>query len=352
MSLEKRIIAFSKLGGFLKEFINYEKHISVNFEFNKSFHDGLKHQIKLANESNGWFTEENILFALEGWSNLLTENNLNTWLKNDKVVLKNNSPKTIALILAGNIPLVGFHDFLSVLISGHNVLVKLSSNDKHLLPYLSQVLIYLHSDFKNSIRFSSEKLNNYDAVIATGSNNTARYFDYYFKDKPGIIRKNRNSIGILSGNESHEDLKKLTNDIFRYFGLGCRSISKLYVPKNYNFDLLFNAIFEWKDIINDTKYSNNYDYNKAVYLMSEFDFLDNGFFMLKEDPSLSSPIATLFYEFYEDFNSLNSQLKVIENDIQCIVSSRDEHLEFGNTQTPALWDYADQVNTIEFLSAL
>ena len=351
MTLEKRIIAFSKLGGFLKEFINNKSETYNDFEHSSTFYEGLTHQIKLANESNGWFTSSNIHFALEGWANLLTNNNLKKWI-NNQLPDVNTNPKTIALILAGNIPLVGFHDFLSVLMSGHNVLIKLSSNDKYILPYLAEILKHLEPEFTHKIKFNNEKLVNYDAVIATGSNNTARYFEYYFKNKPGIIRKNRNSIAILNGSESIEDLKNLTKDIFQYYGLGCRSISKLFVPKDYNFDLLFNAIYEWRDIINETKYSNNYDYNKAVYLMSEFDFLDNGFFMIKEDQSLSSPIASIFFEYYDDQSQLKSRLEQLEEQIQCIVSNDDSHINFGKTQTPKLWDYADQINTIEFLSRL
>ena len=351
MTLEKRIIAFSKLGGFLKEFINNKSETYDDFEYSKVFYEGLTHQIKLANESNGWFTRSNIYFALEGWANLLTNINLKEWVHNQLTDI-NTNPKTIALILAGNIPLVGFHDFLSVLVSGHNVLIKLSSNDKHILPYLAEILKHFEPEFTNKIKFNNEKLVNYDAVIATGSNNTARYFEYYFKNKPGIIRKNRNSIAILNGSESIEDLKNLTKDIFQYYGLGCRSISKLFVPKDYNFDLLFNAIYEWREIINEIKYSNNYDYNKAVYLMSEFDFLDNGFFMIKEDQSLSSPIASIFFEYYDDQFLLKSRLKQLEEQIQCIVSNDDTHINFGKTQTPELWDYADQINTIEFLTRL
>ena len=351
MTLEKRIIAFSKLGGFLKEFINNKSNIHNEFEYNKAFHLGLKHQIKLANESNGWFTKLNIHFALAGWANLLTTNNLKKWI-NDQIDESNPNPQIIALILAGNIPLVGFHDLLSVLISGHNALIKLSSNDKHILPYLTEILKQLEPDFTNKIKFTNEKLIDYDAVIATGSNNTARYFEYYFKNKPGIIRKNRNSVAILNGKESIQDLNNLTNDIFQYYGLGCRSVSKLFVPRGYNFDLLFNAIYEWREIINETKYSNNYDYNKAVYLMSEFDFLDNGFFMIKEDQSLSSPIASIFFEYYDDQSQLNSKLLQLDEHIQCVVSNNKEHINFGETQTPALWDYADQINTIEFLSRL
>jgi len=256
--------------------------------------------------------------------------------------------------MAGNIPLVGFHDFLSVLISGHKVIVKQSSNDKQLLPYLAKYLEYVEPNFKGSITFTEEKLTHFDAVIATGSNNTARYFEYYFKDKPSIIRNNRNSIAVLKGNETPEDLKNLSEDIFRYYGLGCRNVSKIFVPKGYDFNAFFESVYHWHPIINKAKYANNYDYNKAVYLMSEFDMLENGFLMIKEDESFSSPIATLFYEFYDELEDLKSTLNSKKDQIQCVVSNgfMENEITFGNTQKPQLWDYADNADSIEFLLSI
>jgi hypothetical protein len=252
--------------------------------------------------------------------------------------------------MAGNIPLVGFHDFLSILISGHHVLVKQSSNDKHLLPFLAKYLEHVEPEFKNRIQFTESKLEHFDAVIATGSDNTSRYFEYYFKDKPSIIRKNRNSIAVLTGNESEDQLKALSDDVFRYYGLGCRNVSKLYVPKNYDFDAFFKAMYSWHPIIHENKYANNYDYNKAVYLMSEFKMLENGFLMLKEDENFSSPIATLFYEHYESLDELKNTLKRKKDQIQCVVSDGfiEDEVKFGQTQLPNLWDYADGVDTITF----
>ena len=347
--IQNRIQAFVQLGTFLSQFSEKGIVKKENIAHNDLFFDGLKHQIKLASESNSWFTKENILFSLENWSKALTHKNLIDWtssLKNPKAT------KNIAIIMAGNIPLVGFHDFLSVLISGHSVLVKQSSNDKHLLPFLAKYLEFIDPNLKGCIRFTEENLSNYDAVIATGSNNTARYFEYYFKDKPNIIRKSRNSAAILTGNETTEELIALSEDVFRYFGLGCRNVSKLFVPKGYNFDAFFNGMFAKKEIISNAKYANNYDYNKAVYLMSLFDLLENGFLMLKEDSSYSSPIATVFYEYYEDMDQLKDQLLKDSEKIQCIVSNGvlADEVPFGKTQEPQLWDYADGVNTLEFLS--
>jgi len=349
MDLQQRINAFVKLGGFLSQFSNSSIQMKPDIENNEVHFEGFKHQIKLAELHNGWFTKENILFALENWTKALEYNYIKSWLKNYD--FKNVKPKRVAIIMAGNIPLVGFHDFLSVLISGHSVVVKQSSNDKHLLPYLASYLESVEPGFKGKITFTDNKLNHFDAVIATGSNNTARYFEYYFKDKPSIIRKNRNSVAILTGSESEDDLKALSEDIFRYFGLGCRNVSKIFVPIDYNFDHFFNAIFHWSPIIEQTKYANNYDYNKAVYLMSEYNILDNGFFMVKEDEGYASPISTVFYEHYDDLNELRQKLTNEKDQIQCVVSKgvMDSEIPFGKTQNPELWDYADHVHTIEFL---
>ncbi|RSK38714.1 acyl-CoA reductase [Mangrovimonas spongiae] len=349
MDLQQRISAFSKLGDFLSQFSNNNFKKNDDIPFNDLFFDGFKHQIQLAEEHNGWFTKANIQFALRGWSDLLTEENLSNWLNHYK--LDDIHPKTVAVVMAGNIPLVGFHDFLCVLISGHNVLVKPSSNDKQLLPFLAKYLEHVQPTFKGKITFTNDKLENFDAVIATGSDNTARYFEYYFKDKPAIIRKNRNSVAVLTGNESEADLKALSQDIFTYYGLGCRSVSKLFVPKGYDFDNFFKGIYHWHPIINQAKYANNYDYNKAVYLMSEFEMLENGFLMIKEDRSYASPIATVFYEYYDDLDALKTKLASDKEKIQCVVAKNflNSEIEFGNTQQPELHDYADDIDIIDFL---
>jgi len=319
--------------------------------YNDLFFDAFKLQIKRAKETNGWFTEDNILYTFESWSKLLTYKTINNWIAPYTLNVKYS--KIIAVIMAGNIPLVGFHDFLSVLLSGNKVLIKLSSNDKYFLPLIAKYLEHVEPKFKGNIQFSEEKLEGFDAAIATGSNNTARYFEVYFGKYPNIIRKNRNSVAIIKGNETKEELNKLGEDIFRYFGLGCRSVSKLFVPKNYNFDNLFEAIYDYKELINYTKYQNNYDYNKTVYLMSEYKLLENGFLMLKEDMSYASPIATLFYEYYDDLDSLKKKLQNDNNEIQCIVSNNLENaVPFGQTQQPQLTDYADGVDTLAFLSGL
>lgn len=333
--------AFVKLGNYLTNFCeNY-------YSGDGNSDDGLLQTIYRAEQQNGWFTRENILFSLQQWGEALTEENLSEWLSNYDIQPV-AAPKTIGIVMAGNIPLVGFHDFICVLLSGNKVLAKLSSNDKILLPFLTKILIETEPALRDSITFVEGKMEEFDAVIATGSNNTSRYFEYYFGKKPNIIRKNRNSVAILTGNETKEELMALGEDIFRYYGLGCRNVSKIFVPKDYDFEPFFNAIFEFKDIINEHKYANNYDYNKAVYLMSEFKILDNGFLVLKEDDSLTSPISALFYSYYENESDLRKQLTEMDEQIQCIVSAKGD-VPFGVTQKPKLNDYADGVDTLEFL---
>jgi len=350
MNLGQRIEAFAKLGEFFTQFSTSKMEKNETDEFNPILFDAFKMQINRASEFNGWFTKENVLKAFESWSAALHVENLEKWTSNYQID-ENAVPKNIAIVMAGNIPLVGFHDFLSVLLSGNNALVKLSSNDKHFLPLIAKFLEYYHPYFKNKITFTEEKLIGFDAVIATGSNNTTRYFDYYFGKYPSIIRSSRNSVAIITGKETKQELEALGEDIFQYFGLGCRSVSKIFVPKNYNFDLLFNALFKFNEVINIKKYENNYDYNKAIYLMSLFKIKDNGFVMLKEDPSYASPIATVFYEFYDELENLLIKLEAEKEAIQCIVCNENDlnFVKFGQTQDPKLWDYADGIDTFRFL---
>ena len=345
-------LSFVELGKFLSQFTLNEQVHRTDVLHNDLYFEKFKDLLSLSQSHNGWFTPEQVYFAVESWAKALREDNLNKWLS--AYDLSEVKPKTVGLILAGNIPLVGFHDFLSVLITGHKVLVKASSNDQHLIAFLADYLISIEPKLSYYISFTDGKLENFDAIIATGSNNTARYFEFYFKDKLSIIRKNRNSVAVLNGNESHEDLVNLGEDIFRYFGLGCRNVSKLFVPKDYNFDAFFKAIYAYKDVIFYEKYSNNYDYNKAVFLMSNFKLLDNEFLTLKEDTRYASPISSVFYEYYEDMADLQKRLESESDQIQCVVSNNliPNSISFGQTQQPKLWDYADNVDTLQFLISL
>ncbi|WP_152286724.1 aldehyde dehydrogenase family protein [Flavicella marina] len=349
MLLDNRINAFIQLGDFLKQFSRDKISKHENIPHNELFFDVFEMLINRAQESNGWFTKDNVLFSIESWAKALTKENFEKWLGSYQ--FDTSKEKTIAVIMAGNIPLVGFHDFLSVLISGHKVKAKLSSNDKKFLPLIAKYLEYVQPEFKGKIVFTEEKLENFDAVIATGSDNTARYFDYYFGKHPHIIRKNRNTVAVLSGDESHETLERMTDDVFRYFGLGCRSISKIFIPKGFDLDRIFKAAFKHKDILQYDRYANNYDYNKAVYLMSLFDIRENGFLMLKEDASYASPISSLFYEYYEDLEEIQTRIANDSDKIQCVTSDIQElnAIPLGETQNPQLWDYADGVDTLQFL---
>ena len=303
-----------------------------------------------AEQQNSWFTRANVIFAFKSWSEALSKNNVQQWLSQYQLP-QTTSPKKILIIMAGNLPLVGFHDLLCVLVAGHKAIVKLSSDDRVLLPYLITQIRTFAPEWTEAVAFTDDKVTEYDAVIATGSDNTARYFEYYFGKKPHIIRKNRHSVAVLTGEETPEELQDLGKDIFLYYGLGCRSVSKLFVPQGYDFDLLFQAIYPYKDIIEEQKYANNYDYNKAVYLMSLYKLLENGFLLLKEDEHYGSPIATLFYEYYTNKEALKKKLATDREKIQCVVGHNfiDGEIPFGQTQTPKLWDYADGVNTLTFL---
>jgi len=352
MNLEQRIKAFAKLGEALRDEIRNPKS-------------------EIRNHTNGWFTSENITTAIFSIANNLTKEKLEKWLEKYQIT-NHQSPITnhqsVGVIMAGNIPLVGFHDFLCVLISGNIFVGKLSSDDKILLPKIAEILIEIEPKFKEKIFFvenfhisKSPKLSirNPKFFIATGSDNSARYFEYYFEKYPSIIRKNRNSIAILNGSETPEEMRGLGKDVFQYFGLGCRNVSKIFVPEKYDFDIFFKAIYEYQNVINNNKYANNYDYNKTVYLMSKYKILDNGFLLLKEDNALTSPVAVVFYEYYKNIKSLEEKLIEEQNKIQCIVFNSQFHstlerarVRCGNAQSPELWDYADGVDTLNFLLEL
>ncbi len=351
MELQKRIEAFAALGDFLRQFSTKGISMNENIPYNQAFFDRFVKEIENAQHYNGWFTQENVLFSFEQWALNLNKKALDNWVK--PYPFQKPAEKSIAVITAGNIPLVGFHDFLSVLITGHKVLVKQSAADRSFLPLISDYLLALNPEFKDRIRFTEDKVSGFDAVIATGSNNTARYFEYYFEKYPHIIRKNRNSVAVLRGDETKEELYWLGRDIFQYFGLGCRSVSKLLVPSGYDFNPFFEAILPYHKLMELKKYENNYTYNKAVYLMSEFKLLENGFLMLKEDPSYSSPIASLFYEYYDNQEALEKKLSQDAGQLQCVIGKgKAYYVPFGESQCPKLGDYADGIDTLQFISRL
>ncbi|MBB1140012.1 acyl-CoA reductase [Myroides sp. WP-1] len=352
MDLEAKKKAFVALGDFLRQFATNEFVKSEKVEYNDPFFSSFEALIETSVHYNGWFVKEQVLIAVQSWADALTEENLTQWCA--AYDFSREPLKKVGLILAGNIPLVGFHDLVSVLLSGNIALVKLSSNDQKILPFLAEYLQTVEPQFKERLVFIAGKMEGFDAVIATGSNNTARYFDYYFSTVPHIIRKNRNSVALLTGEETPDQLTALAKDIFTYYGLGCRNVSKLFVPKGYNFDAFFQGMYAQKEVIEYEKYANNYDYNKAVFLMSEFQLLDNGFLTIKEDASYASPISSVYYEYYDTVEEVVERLRVDQEKIQCIVSNglTEDSIAFGQTQHPQLWDYADQVDTLEFLLKL
>lgn len=351
MNREVLIEVFTEIGFVFKKALSQES--SENEDSNNGFLVSLTGEIEEAVNYNPWFTKENVRFALQAWADALEEHNLRKCLSSYNT--KEQNPKTIALITAGNIPMVGFHDFLSVLMSGNKVLVKQSSKDNRLLPMITKFLICRLPELKSYIHFTEEKLTNFDAIIATGSNNTSLYFEQYFGKYPHIIRKNRNAVAVITGAETKKDLQMLGEDIFRYFGMGCRSVSKIFIPENYDLNKLFKAIYNQKDIIHHHKYKNNYDYNRAVYLMGGVQILENGFVLFKEDTNYASPIAVVYYEYYQNLSLLRTKLQADADQIQCVVSGEvlfENAVPFGKSQKPELWEYADGVDTMEFLKNL
>ncbi|MCC8407361.1 acyl-CoA reductase [Mucilaginibacter sp. UR6-1] len=304
---------------------------------------------------NAWFTPENIQSAIDAIAVNLTIANLKQWLE-QYPQNENKQPKSVGLILAGNIPLVGFHDVLSVILSGNRALIKASSQDARLIIYLLNKLVEINISIEGSFTFV-ERLQNFDAVIATGSDNTSRYFEYYFGKVPHIIRKNRNSIAVLTGNETREQLHTLGHDIFDYYGLGCRNVSKLLVPAGYDFTTFFESIEAYSEVGNHHKYHNNYDYNKSIYLVNRDKHYDNGFLLVKQDERLASPLAVLFYDEYEHLEAAETIINSQSDKIQCVVSVtslkvNNQVVEFGQSQQPGLGDYADGIDTMKFLADL
>ncbi|MEM6360528.1 MAG: acyl-CoA reductase [Bacteroidota bacterium] len=299
---------------------------------------------------NPWFTPDSVLAALDGIIKMLSSD-LNEWLSNYTF---NPSQKRVGAVMAGNIPAVGFHDLLCVLVSGNKLVAKLSEKDSSLISYFLDQLIDIEPRLKERIDIV-DRLADLDAVIATGSDNTARYFEYYFKNYPHIIRKNRTSVAILNGEETTSDFQHLGRDIFLYFGLGCRNVSKLYVPLAYDFSTMLATYEQYDHIISHHKYRNNYDYNKSIYLVNKEPHLDNGVLLLKQDNNLVSPISVLFYNFYSSQEELQKLLKADEHKIQCFVSQGgfwEDSIPLGQAQSPGLTDYADRVDTMEFLAKL
>lgn len=331
MELSERLAAFEKLGD----------------QMGSLSDDQIEQLANEAAAKNGWFTQSSIRNALEGIAFMLKKEKLAQWTANYR--LEQEVPKIVGIVMAGNIPMVGFHDLLTVLISGNFAAIKPSSDDEVLTRFVIDAILDIEPRFKKNLEIR-EKLTGIDAVIATGSDNTARYFEYYFKDIPSIIRKNRTSVAVLSGNESAEELKSLADDLFSYFGLGCRNVSKVFTPKGYPLESIFPHFEHYSNIIHHHKYRNNYDYYKSIYLVNKTPHLDTGFLLVTSTDDLVSPISVLFHQEYESMESLNGILDSKKDKIQCVVGRN--HVPFGKAQRPELWDYADDVDTLEFLAKL
>jgi hypothetical protein len=251
--------------------------------------------------------------------------------------------------------MVGFHDILCVLLSGHSATVKLSSNDKYLVPGIIEWAVSFLDLPDDLIEFTVDKISDFDAIIATGSDNTSRYFEYYFGRYPNIIRRNRNGVAVLTGDEGSRELEMLGEDIFRYFGLGCRNVSKVFIPSDYNLSQLFDAFGPYREIAGHSKYMNNYDYQKSILLINNIDHYDPGFVLFKEDTGLSSPISVVYFEKYDDIGEVKEYLEFNRDGVQCVVSScqqLEKKIPPGKSQEPALWDYSDNVDVMSFLAGL
>lgn len=302
-----------------------------------------------AYQKNNWFTREFQQIAIRNLSEqLLQKEQLTRWAEHYSIPEENKAPKRVGLIMAGNIPLVGFHDFLTVFMSGHRQQIKLSSKDDVLLKHLLNVMIGYNPAVAELVTFS-DMLKGCDAYIATGSDNSSRYFEYYFSKYPHIIRRNRTSVAILTGKESDAELEKLADDIHLFFGLGCRNVTKLYVPKEYNFEKLLQVFNKYAHFIDHGKYKNNYDYNLAMHILSKRYYMTNGHLLLIEDKPLFSPISQLNYEYYDDIEQLKKEIGSNEQ-LQCIVGQNG--FDFGKAQQPGLMDYADGIDTMQFLMKL
>lgn len=332
MTRSERIFAFHALGDYLRNL--------SETDFQTIASQAAAH--------NPWFTNDSVQMAIDSIRTMFDQDKLTEWIKPYAEI---HIPKRVGVVMAGNIPLVGFHDSLCVLISGHLLIAKTSSKDNVLPVWLLNKLIEIEPRFQSRIQVA-EQLKNIDAVIATGSDNASRYFDFYFGKYPHIIRRNRTSVAVLSGDETPNELTLLGKDIFSYFGLGCRNVSTVFVPEGYEIRDLFPAWQEFNDIIHHHKYCNNYDYQKSIMLINGTPFLDNGSVMLHESDKLLSPISVVYYRYYAGQEELDQYLESHKSKIQCVVGKSRTSVPFGKAQYPGLTDYADQVNTLAFLTAL
>jgi len=344
MTLNERIESFKKLGEILRQYPN-KKTNKVDII--------LRAAARRAEVENPWFTQDQICKSLNAIGESLQDKKINTWLEPYIHRIKSSiNSQTVGIVMAGNIPAVGFHDFLCVLISGNAMIGKLSSQDAQLLPALGSILNETNKEWESTISWTTDKLTSFDSLIATGNNNSARYFDYYFRNHPHLIRKNRTGIAIITGNESKAELDGIANDIMLYFGLGCRNVSKIFIPENYDFTRLLQALNVYSHYSQHNKYRNNYEFRKSCFLLNNISFIDSGFLLLIQSASLTSPVAVVNFEFYSRINEIQAFINKEMESIQCIVCNFNlpvPHVLPGMTQKPELWEYPDGVDTMDFL---
>ncbi len=341
MKLDQRLELLGRLGDYLKERLA-EPDAEFSATVNQSFLE------------NRWFTEKSQRAALRAIAeNLLDRQLLKNWATSYPIADREFPGKTIGIVMAGNIPLVGFFDWLCVFVSGQKGLVKLSEKDKRLFPFLIKKLAEMDFQIWDYIHFT-DKLAGFDAVIATGSNNTSRYFERYFGKYPNVIRRNRTSVAVLDGSETMADLYALGADIFTHFGLGCRNVSKIFAPVGHEFHNLLEATHEWKELALHDKWLNNFDYSTTLFLLNKIPYLNNGCLILREERSFQARISTVNYEFYENEAGLLSRLEDHREEIQCVVGRKKlpgfEAIAFGKAQSPGLFDYPDGVDLMKFLN--
>lgn len=354
------IRTFDKLGEILREFRKFyiNKKLKNSFISNneiKKFFPYMKKVFQKISINNSWFHMEDLLLSIDQWGKTLTKKNLEYWIdKQFHKINNNNKEKNVLVIMPGNIPMAGFHDFLCVIISGYKITIKLSQKENFLFPLLCKIMKHINPILESKIEFTENIFKGkYDYVIATGNNNTARYFEYYFRKKPLLLRNNRTSIAILQGNEKEEDIIFLNKDILTYSGRGCRNVGKIFIPYKYNISCILEKSYLYKYITRNQKYMDNYKYYLSIYKMNKICIKNNDFLIFKEDKNYFSPISVVYYEYYKNLDKLRKSILINKKYLQCIVANNflKEEIYFGKTQFPKLEDYADEINTIQFLSS-
>ncbi|MCY4215424.1 MAG: acyl-CoA reductase [Flavobacteriaceae bacterium] len=326
------------------------EYIHVSLNSSNKISNSINQLLLDVYDKNKWFTENYVLYSLKKYVECFTIEKLEHWLNSYSLNISN--PKNIGLILAGNIPAVGFHDVICAWLSGHHPIIKCSSKDDQLIPFLCS---YIEKIVETSCFEFVDRLKGYDAVMATGTNNTIHHLEYYFRHVPNLLRRNRSSIAILNGDETPQEINRLGIDLFMYYGLGCRNVSKIYFPENYNLKNFVQKLKKYDYVGYSSKFHNNYTYQKAINFLQNIPFVDADFFLLQENKAVCSPISVIYYEFYKSIEWVKLEIDNKQNEIQCVVCKHSEFknsISFGTSQSPQLWDYADGIDTMSFLMNL